>query len=253
MSDNSFHLSDLTQMASRISPLLSVYRLLRARWLRRMQPVRWRYLRRVTPISDSFGFHRGRCLDRYYIEHFLRHHQNDIHGRVLEILDPQYTKQFGGTRVTQSDVLHAAPGNPQATLVGDLATGEGIPQGVFDCLIITQTLHLIYDIHSAVANCYASLKPGGVLLATFPGICQISRYDADRWGDYWRLTSLSARRAFGDVFSPENLDVKAHGNVLVAVAYLHGLAVEELSPRELNHHDPNYEIVITVRAVRPHD
>lgn len=244
-------LTPVKQQAAQLGSLANLYRSVRARWWRAVRPVRWRYLRRVTPISAAFGFHRGHCLDRYYIESFIERHQEDIRGRVLEILDPHYTQTFGGDRVRRSDVLHAAPGNPLATLVGDLATGEGIPLAAFDCLIVTQTLHLIYDFKAAIAGCYAALKPGGVLLATFPGISQVSRYDADRWGDYWRLTSLAAERSFSEVFPRASLEVQAYGNVLVAVAYLHGLAVEELTTKELDYHDPNYEIVITVRAQKP--
>jgi hypothetical protein len=39
--------------------------------------------------------------------------------------------------------------------------------------------------------------------------------------------------------------------VLAATAFLHGLAVEDLRTRELKHIDPQYELVITVRAVKP--
>jgi hypothetical protein len=38
--------------------------------------------------------------------------------------------------------------------------------------------------------------------------------------------------------------------VLAAIAFLHGLAVEDLTPAELDPHDPNYEVVIWVRAVK---
>jgi len=218
---------------------------------RRPRPVHWGTLRRLTPVSRVFGFDRGLCLDRYYIEGFLGRCSSDIKGRVLEIGDASYTRRFGGQRVTQSDVLHVEPGNPQATLVGDLSTGQGVPASSFDCLVLTQTFLVIYDIKEAVCNCHAALKPGGVLLATFPGISQISRYDMDRWGDYWRFTDASARRLFGDVFGPENVTVNTYGNVLVACAFLHGLAAHELRQKELDYRDPDYQVIITVRAVKP--
>jgi len=220
-------------------------------WWRRRQPVRDDNRRRLTPIGNNFGFDRGLCIDRYYIEAFLQRHSADIQGRVLEILDNQYTRKFGRDRVTQSDVLHVVPGNRDATIVGNLATGEGLQPAAFDCLIVTQTFHLIYDIKRAIANCYAALKPGGVLLATFPGICQISRYDMDRWGDYWRFTTMSTARLCKENFPTEDLKVEGYGNVLVAISYLDGLAVQDLKADELDYHDPDYEIVITVRAVKP--
>ena len=41
------------------------------------------------------------------------------------------------------------------------------------------------------------------------------------------------------------------GNVLASIAFLHGLAAEELREDELNYHDPDYELLIAVRAVKP--
>jgi hypothetical protein len=220
-------------------------------WPRRAFPARWGGLRRMEPISRRFGFDRGQPIDRYYIERFLGRHCEQIRGRVLEIGEPEYTKIFGGSRVMQSEVLHARAGNPQATIVGDLVTGQGIPKEAFDCIILTQTLLCIYDVRSALGTAFAALKAGGVLLATFPGISQISRYDMDRWGDFWRFTSLSAQRLFGDVFGPENVTVETHGNVLVACAFLQGLAAQELRSEELDFRDPDYEVLITVRASKP--
>jgi len=103
---------------------------------------------------------------------------------VSEIAEPRYTHQFGGNRVSRSDVLHAVPGNREATLVGDLVTGQGIPRETYDCMILTQTLPFIYDVRAAIATVFAALKPGGVFLATACGISQISRYDMERWSDY---------------------------------------------------------------------
>ncbi|MGI9069727.1 MAG: methyltransferase domain-containing protein [Pyrinomonadaceae bacterium] len=219
-------------------------------WWRRRQPARDDNRRRLTPIGNNFGFDRGLCIDRYYIEAFLQHNSADIKGSVLEIRDNHYTRKYGGGRVVQSDVLHAAPGNREATIVGDLATGEGLQPEAFDCLIVTQTFQLIYDIKNAIAICYRALKPGGVLLATFPGICQISKYDMDRWGDYWRFTTLSTERLFKENFPTEVLTIQGYGNVMVAISYLDGLAVEDLTPAELDYHDPDYEIIITARAVK---
>jgi SAM-dependent methyltransferase len=142
-------------------------------------------------------------------------------------------------------------GNPQATLVGDLSTGEGVPQDAFDCIILTQTLPFIFDVKGAIQHSYAALKPGGVLLVTIPGISQISRHDMDNWGDYWRFTTLSAGRLFAECFPPDHVAVEAHGNLLVATAFLQGLVTEELTRRELDHHDPDFELIITVRAVKP--
>ena len=212
--------------------------------------IQWGNLRRITPISRVFGFDRGKPIDRYYIETFLQKNQCTIKGCVMEIGDSTYTRKFGDERVKCSEVLHAVEGNTEATFVGDLATGEGIPKDKFDCIILTQTFPFIFDVRAALVHTYEALKPGGCLLATFSGISQISRYDMDRWGDYWRFTDASARRLFGDVFGAENISVESHGNVLVACAFLHGLAVEELTQKEMDYNDPDYQVIITVRAIK---
>jgi hypothetical protein len=71
--------------------------------------------------------------------------------------------------VTRSDVLHAVPGNPNATLVGDLVKGQGVPREAFDCMILTQVFPFIYEVRAAIATVFAALRPGGVLLATVWG------------------------------------------------------------------------------------
>lgn len=216
----------------------------------RCTTLRWGSFRRITPVSRLFGAGRGTPIDRYFIDQFLAARSADIKGRVMEIGENRYTRQFGGERVTRSDVLHAVPGNWRATLVGDLSTGEGLPADSFDCLILTQTLLCIYDLRGTVRNIHRILKPGGVALVTIPGISQISRYDMDRWGDYWRFTDRSARRLFEEAFPAANVTVETRGNVLVATAFLHGLAAEELSQSELSSCDPDYQVSIMVRAVK---
>lgn len=47
------------------------------------------------------------------------------------------------------------------------------------------------------------------------------------------------------------MTVEAHGNVLAAVALLHGIVVEDLDTAELEHRDPEYEVTLTVRAEKP--
>jgi glycosyltransferase involved in cell wall biosynthesis len=212
--------------------------------------VRFGDLRRTSPISREYGYDRGQPIDRYYIEHFLARHAEDVHGRVIEIGDASYTRRFGGDRVTTSDVLHVNEENPDATIIADLTSAEEVPASTFDCFVLTQTLQLIYDVRAALKTVYRILKPGGVVLATVPGISQISN---DEWGEtwYWAFTSLSARRLFEEVFPKGHVEVQAHGNVLAATAFLHGLATHELRKEELDCADREYEMLITIRAVKP--
>jgi ubiquinone/menaquinone biosynthesis C-methylase UbiE len=148
-------------------------------------------------------------------------------------------------------VLHLAKGESLATIVADLTDAQHIPSTSFDCVILTQTLQFIYDVRAALATIYRILKPGAVVLATVPGISQISRYDMERWGHFWSFTTLSAQQLFEEAFPGANLTVEAYGNVLAATAFLHGLAIQELKQKELDHWDPDYQVVITIRAMKP--
>ena len=222
------------------------------RWFVRLPGVgalRFATLRRTLPLSRTFGCDRGGLpVDRHYIEQFLASTSRDIRGHVLEIGDDRYTRAFGGSGVTASDVAHAEEGNPDANLVADLASGRGLTPDAYDCVILTQTLHCIFDIHAAVRTLHGVLRPGGVALVTLPGISQISRYDLEHWGDYWRFTSLAAEKLFAPVFGPQRVTVCSYGNVLAATAFLYGLTCNELRRRELDARDPDYEVIIGVRA-----
>jgi len=206
--------------------------------------------RRCEPVSRLFGLDRGRPIDRYYIEAFLAKHAGDVRGHVLEVGDDQYTRMFGSRNVECSDVLHAVPGNPAATVVGDLASGTGVPESRYDCMIVTQTLQFIPDAGEAVKTLFRALRPGGVVLATVPGISQVSRYDMDRWGDYWRFTNLGISLLFERVFGKDAVSVCTYGNALVACGFLQGLAAEEFQDGELDYADEDYPVTIAVRATR---
>jgi len=249
------NVKDFLARAARHTMPAPVRRWLRAQWERRrhgppLGSVHFGSLRRVTPVSRHLGRDRGLPIDRYYIERFLTAHADRIQGHVLEIDDDRYTRKFGGDRVTRSDVLHVHPNNPRATIVADLTSADQIPSDRFDCIILTQTLPFIYDIHAVVLTLHRILKPGGVVLATVGGITQISRCDMERWGHYWSFTTLSTRLLFEEAFPPANVRVDSFGNVLAATAFLHGLAAEELHPAELDYRDPDYEFLITILAVK---
>lgn len=206
-------------------------------------------LRTIHPISREWGYDRGQPIDRYYIDRFMSSNADAIKGHVLEVGDNSYTLAYGGDRVTRSDILHVSPESTKATIVADLRKADQeIADGTFDCVICTQTLQFIYEVDAAIATLFRILKRRGRLLVTIPGIAQISRYDMDRWGEYWRFTTATAERLFSSSRAGFRAEVMAYGNVLSAVAFLHGLAAEELSPRELDFYDPDYQLLIAVRV-----
>jgi SAM-dependent methyltransferase len=183
-------------------------------------------LRAPVPVAREFGFERGTPIDRVFIERFLAAHSTRIRGRVLEIGDNAYTLAHGGDRVSQSDVLHYREGNPAATFVGDLSRCDHIPDALFDCIILTQTLQFIYDIRAALANVHRLLKPGGALIATLPGISQVDTIGSLSW--CWAWSPGQAQSLLEDAFPTGEVTVEVLGNRLAAVAALHGLVAEEV-------------------------
>jgi GT2 family glycosyltransferase len=206
-------------------------------------------LRRLTPVAPQFGAERGLPVDRYFIESFLHRNRAYITGNVLEVGEDTYTRRFG-TGVDTIDVLHVDPSAAEATIVADLADAPHIPAESFDCIIVTQTLQLVYDLQAAVRTMYRILKPGGVVLATVPGITQ---RDDPRWNDtwYWSFSTKSTARLFGDCFGDDQVRVQAHGNVFTSICFLEGIAAHELEFEELDWHDPCYEMLISVAAEKP--
>jgi SAM-dependent methyltransferase len=211
--------------------------------------IQWADLERTSPVSNDFGYDRGGPVDRYYIEKFLNESTSAIRGRVLEIGDNAYTLRFGGSRVTQSDVLHVAQANDTVTFIGDLSDAPQIPSDAFDCIILTQTLHFIYDYKAALQTCHRILKKGGTLLLTIPGISHI---DKGEWKDYWlwSFTDISIRRVMLELFEEDLIYIHTYGNVYVATAFLYGMGLPEIRADFLDVRDPSYQVIIAVSVTK---
>lgn len=211
----------------------------------------WSVLRRLQPYRTDFGFHYGTCIDRYYIERFLTANTMLIRGRVAEIGADEYSRKYGGDRLQQCDVLDIDEQNPRRTITLDLARPAAAPEALFDSVLCIQTLFEIYDHQAAIASLYKMLKPGGTLLVTLPGISQrVPGPMLGGGGDWWRYTACSAHRLFASAFGESGVEVNTYGNVLTATAFLHGLVERELTREELEFHDPDYEVLIAVKATK---
>jgi peptidoglycan/xylan/chitin deacetylase (PgdA/CDA1 family) len=207
-------------------------------------------LQRRTPISRDWGYERGTPVDRHYIEGFLDAHSADIRGTVLEVQEADYTNRFGGDRVTTSDVLDVDPSNSRATVISDLRCAANIPDETYDCIILTQTLHVVDDMKAVIGECRRILRPGGVLLVTLPCASRVCvEYGHD--GDFWRVTEAGARALFSEYFALDRLEISAYGNVLVNAAFLYGLACHELSEADFDVSDPYFPLIVSVRATKP--
>jgi len=203
---------------------------------------------RTIPVNSNFGWDRGTPIDRYYIENFFRANGYLIRGRLLEIGDSSYSRRFSGGKAESFDVLHVEKSNKAATIIGDLTDTATLPANAFDCFICAQTLQYVFEIQKAVEGAHYLLKPGGVLLATVPGISQISRQDAEKYGEYWRFTTDSMHKLFDPVFEG-GVEVSSFGNVLSATAFLQGVTLEDLpDPSLLDETDLHYQVIITIVA-----
>jgi hypothetical protein len=204
----------------------------------------------IEPVSRTFGLDRGIPIDRYYIESFLKENSRFIQGNVLEIAENTYSKRFG-SNITSYEILHYDDSNKKATIIGDLTKPETLPENKIDCFICTQTLNFIFDVQKAIEGSNKLLKQGGCFLGTVSGISQISRYDMDRWGDYWRFTDLSVLLLMESVFGKGNVDIVTFGNSLAATAFLKGLAIDDIPNAEiLDVKDKDYQVTIGIRAIK---
>ena len=204
---------------------------------------------RIKPISVYDGSDRGKPVDRYYIERALAERSALIRGRVLEVGGRQYTESFGGEKVARSEVLDIDPLNPAATIIGDLGVAGSLPEGAFDCIVLTQTLQYIYDLQNALNNLYRALAPGGTLLITVPGISPIGTGEKQVW--YWEFTELSLKALLRSRFDESDVEVHSYGNVFAAISFLTGLSLVEVGAERLQHKDERYPVTVFACARKP--
>ena len=204
-------------------------------------------IRSAKPLSENWGYERGTPIDRHYIEGFLALHATDVRGHVLEVQEDDYSRRFGRAEVTRQDILNIDASNPRATIIGDLADPSTLPPGQFDCIILTQTLHLVFDMAAAITNIRRALRPGGVALITVPGITPVAPDLDYDW--YWSLTDIALTRLLRQAFEPDKVEVSTYGNLAAATAFLHAASVEEVGRRRLTKFDPAYPVTVAARCV----
>ena len=206
---------------------------------------RWGNLRRREPFSARAGFDRGTPVDRRYLEAWLERHAAEVRGCVLEVRDRRYTRRFGGDDVTESVVVDIHERNPSATLIADIGERNSLPAGRFDCIVLTQTLQLIPDVDAALANVSQALAPGGTAFVTVETITGSAFNEGVP--DLWRWTPAGLEVTLARACPELEATVEGFGTLTAAIAFLHGLAAEELSPRDLEPTDPRYVIVTCAR------
>jgi SAM-dependent methyltransferase len=199
----------------------------------------------LDPLSDHYGFDRGTPLDRRYIEEFLHERRGTIRGSVLEVQDDTYTARFGSDRVSERTVVDRDRSNERATLISDLEQPDSLSAAAYDCIILTQTLHLLRRPGRCVENCYRALRPGGVLLATAPSVSRVSPTYPD--ADYWRFTPAGIAELFARHWEGD-FTTSALGNLRSCIGFLLGEIVEDLADTVLDRHDPRFPLTVAVEA-----
>ncbi len=200
----------------------------------------------LAPISDKFGFDRGKPIDRYYIDNFIEKHQDKILGHCLEVHDDAYLKRFGASKVTVSDVVDIDTSNKLANIYCDLTYAQNIADNTYDCLVITQTLGLIPDHGQAIKQLHRILKPGGTLLLT---VSTMGPYIKNGNG-YWRYSPKSVAYLLEKYFKKENMHIDTYGNALAGQAFWVGMAAEEFEPEQLNFKDERFPVIVTAVAFK---
>jgi len=206
------------------------------------------YLLKGYPLERDFGSKRGQPLDRYYIDLFINQKKDLIKGRVLEIGDDRYSKRF--ISAPQRNVLRGRKNRGYKNYNGDLlnfATLKDI--GQFDTLIITNVLNFIFDYDEAIKNIAKLTSKGGKCLFTVSAFSGISKFDNDRWGDYWKFSQKSLGQILKKYFS--NIEIDSFGNASVSASFVLGLVTEDIPNTTLEIKDKNYPIIITALVSDP--
>ena len=81
--------------------------------------------------------------------------------RCSEIQEDDFTLACGGLPGNRAHaVLDIDASNDRATVLADLRMAPELASDTFDCVILTQTLHVIDDMRAALTECYRILKTG---------------------------------------------------------------------------------------------
>ena len=201
---------------------------------------KWGDFESFQPVSQNWGFDRGKPIDRYYIENFLNENSNYIKGYCLELLNANYTQQFGGNRVSKYDILDIDEQNQQATIIADLTVENCLPHNQYDCIILTQVLQHIFDVKKAIQNLYQALKPGGYMLITVPFVMKYHQEPMD----CWRFTVQSIEMLLSESTGEKPTKVCSFGNLLTSIAFLKALGTNDIPKKMLDYDDLHYPVSI---------
>jgi hypothetical protein len=187
-----------------------------------------------------YGFDRGTPIDRYYVDKFFTARRHRISGRVLEIQTTDHITRYGSD-VIAADTLDINP-SFHPTYCCDLANAAIVSTGAYDCFLLPNTLSFVRDLDAALREARRIVRPGGAILATVPAFVPLTP-DVE---DYWHHSAEGWRIVAARVWPDCETRVESHGNCLAAAAAMYGVAVEELTPAELDVTDARYPVLVSI-------
>jgi len=220
-----------------------IYVKMRANFYRSVSPSQVT-LNSINKYSEKFGFDRGTPIDRYYIDEFIRNleFENEFN-TALEFGELHYVERFN---VRQKFFLShpdfSKRKDPKNQIFFDLNTQNKYDGVKFDLIISTNVINFTKNPFVTLSHHIDMLNVDGMLLLTASSSMPISQFDAERWGDYWRFTPDAMNHLL------ENLDCEYHvqsfGNFKSSVAFLCGLASEEMKATDLKEKDTRYPLLV---------
>ena len=136
----------------------------------------------------------------------------------------------------------------EPTFLCDLAHSESVlPSEAYDCFLLPCTLHHFRELELCLRNVLRVVKPGGVILAVGAGLIRVDVEDID----FWHPTPAGWRELLKKIWPDCEVVVEGEGNCLSATAFNLGLALEELTPRELDYKDGLYPVVTNIYCRKP--
>jgi len=210
-------------------------------------PVRWGSFRRTTPVNDHYGYGRGTPIDRWYLQQFMSANRDAFVGRILELQNDEWSGRFADSSEASVTILDIDPTNVLATYIADLDTPGSVEPATFECVVAPQTLQYLHDPVSALRTLAAACVAGGVLLLTVPTVSRLDETCGPD-GDLRRLTPAGLERLLDEALPGAGRAVVGFGNVLTSMAFLMGIAAEELDDSELAAHDSRYPMLACARV-----
>ena len=249
------------QLPPRLEPMVSgmydwtARRLARVPALPVIRELRCLQFRRLRPLGN--GRQRGTPVVRAYWSQYLTNHRGDIRGDGLEIGTVETLRRYGGPALDRADALDLTAHSPEITVVGDLSRADHIPSDRYDCFVNQFTMHLIFDVQSALFHSVRILKPEGVLLVNFSCVDYYFPRGLDMGTGpplflFWWFTPIQVDNLMRSIgLTEHDYTLTIYGNLFARIAYEMNVPAEELTQRELQYIDPGHPVLICARVVKP--